>query len=1093
MKKRLFAFVLAVCMVLSLVPVAQAANPVFTDVDTDSWYADAIRFAYENGLMNGIGEGQFAPNGAVSRAMVWTTLARQAGVDTEGGETWWAIAREWAMENGISDGTFADNDVTREQLVTMLYRYAKYKGFDVSKTTSLSTYSDNTKVSAWALDAMGWATAIGMINGIGNELRPQSTASRAQLATVLQRYDTTIEIVLPTYHTVTFLWNDGDDGVYRTVEVADGETVGSVAAPTRTGYRFTGWETADGADFALDTPITADTTLLAGWTRYIVIVHTHSFPTWTSDNAGNHSATCECGETVTEPCEWGNLISNDNGTHTRKCGKCGHTETADCTLATAANGNGTHTRTCADCGFVKTEPCSITIPDGSGAPACALCGFSDVIVVDSIDALKAALTAKTDEVYTNDGKVILLKKGEYTLSARFDVHDINITIIGERNPDGSIGVTITQTTGNHVFHIENTDDSTNTRCHVILSSMKFVDGKAGVENRGNTTTDLYDMIIDSDNTVWQAIALDIGSDDANNIKVIVNAHNVQTTNNRHAQVNAKPRDNFSGGIDHFNYAEFNFDAACSDSFKTNNGFVNMESGNIGKENIKINGVFYQPTDYSIDKNGNIEIYTASGLKRFSQYFLNIDNGLKDKTVTLVNNLTLTEAFTPIGTAEKPFKGTFDGNGKTISGLNINLPEADNVGLFAVVDGEVKNLTIEGATVTGKTNVGVIAGSVGATGKITNCTVNGGIGGGFVMADANGGSIAGAVAAGSTVTNNTITKFGVICTDETDGASVLANKLGAIVGDNTAAVDLSSNTVTDVGVAMAYAYDATTNTYSVATPAALTKAFGLAATVGKTAPTITLACGIFDTIVIPNNSNGTETRLAGLTLNSSKAAVVGHLDLNCADNITIDGLVFNAAKAASALQSATDYESISSGSRTMKSGCENVLIKNCLFNGTCPQGAYNCIRFYEQGRSANTKNITIQGCTFACNAQQYLRLDYISGTVTIEENTFGGNGFGTSHNSINATNNNAHFKIIENAFYNWFTPYQNSLTYTSGYAFGSSWGSSTAALTATDNTFTNTAGGALWLKNYADRTVVTLSDNTYAGGLTQTDANAILYE
>ena len=149
-----------------------------------SWYEEAVAYVAKHGLMTGVGNGRFDPDGAVTRAMVWTVLARMAGEDTDGGATWYSKAQIWAMETGVSDGTKPMESITREQLAAMLYR------FEGSPKVSgnLSAYPDGNTVSDWAADAMVWATETGLINGINGYLKPQSGATRAQLATMLMRF-----------------------------------------------------------------------------------------------------------------------------------------------------------------------------------------------------------------------------------------------------------------------------------------------------------------------------------------------------------------------------------------------------------------------------------------------------------------------------------------------------------------------------------------------------------------------------------------------------------------------------------------------------------------------------------------------------------------------------------------------------------------------------------------------------------------------------------------------------------------------------------------------------------------------------------------
>ena len=163
-------------------------NLPFTDVVSGSWYYDGVKYAYDNGLMNGTGANAFNPNADTTRGMIVTILARMEGVNTSGGATWYARGREWAMENGISDGTNMTGKITREQLAAMLYRYAKMKGYDVSTSASLSGYTDASSVSGWAKEAMQWAVGSGLIQGSNNALTPQANASRAQIATILMRF-----------------------------------------------------------------------------------------------------------------------------------------------------------------------------------------------------------------------------------------------------------------------------------------------------------------------------------------------------------------------------------------------------------------------------------------------------------------------------------------------------------------------------------------------------------------------------------------------------------------------------------------------------------------------------------------------------------------------------------------------------------------------------------------------------------------------------------------------------------------------------------------------------------------------------------------
>ena len=156
----------------------------FTDVAPGAWYYDAVAYVSENGLMNGVDTGIFDPDGSLTRAMVWTILARIEGADTEGGETWYAKARDWAMETGVSDGTDAMGAITREQLVTMLWRSRGEPVVDF-----LLTARDADSISSWAYEAMRWAVSEGIIEGDENGfISPAATATRAPAAAIIMRF-----------------------------------------------------------------------------------------------------------------------------------------------------------------------------------------------------------------------------------------------------------------------------------------------------------------------------------------------------------------------------------------------------------------------------------------------------------------------------------------------------------------------------------------------------------------------------------------------------------------------------------------------------------------------------------------------------------------------------------------------------------------------------------------------------------------------------------------------------------------------------------------------------------------------------------------
>ena len=162
----------------------------FTDVSTGAWYFDAVSYVYANGLMDGTSTTTFEPNANMTRAMVWAILARVDG-ETVTGTNWIETAREWAVANGVSDGENASGYVTREQLAAMLYRYAVYKGYDVSvgEDTNILSYADFADLSEYAIPAMQWACGAGIITGVTDAtLVPQGEATRAQVAAMLMRF-----------------------------------------------------------------------------------------------------------------------------------------------------------------------------------------------------------------------------------------------------------------------------------------------------------------------------------------------------------------------------------------------------------------------------------------------------------------------------------------------------------------------------------------------------------------------------------------------------------------------------------------------------------------------------------------------------------------------------------------------------------------------------------------------------------------------------------------------------------------------------------------------------------------------------------------
>ena len=179
---------------------ATDVSDIFLDVAPNAWYKDAVQYAYDNGLMTGVSDTEFAPEATTTRAMIVSILARLEGVTTAQAagfadvddNDWYATAVNWAANvgvvNGYEDNTFKPNTaITREQLAAILMNYAAYKGEDVSNRADLTSYTDQP--STWAEEAMQWAVAEKLITGVTNdELQPQGNATRAQVAAILQRF-----------------------------------------------------------------------------------------------------------------------------------------------------------------------------------------------------------------------------------------------------------------------------------------------------------------------------------------------------------------------------------------------------------------------------------------------------------------------------------------------------------------------------------------------------------------------------------------------------------------------------------------------------------------------------------------------------------------------------------------------------------------------------------------------------------------------------------------------------------------------------------------------------------------------------------------
>lgn len=180
-------------------------NMRFADVAENAWYHDGVKYCFDRNLMNGVSDTAFSPDSSTTRAMIVTILNRMEGTPAPIGgnpfrdvdfNTWYTNATIWAAEcgivNGYGQGRFGPSDqITREQLATILFRYYDAAGFDTSARASLDGFPDAASVSSWAKEAMSWAVGAGIISGVGtnNEtiLKPGGNATRAMVAAILQR------------------------------------------------------------------------------------------------------------------------------------------------------------------------------------------------------------------------------------------------------------------------------------------------------------------------------------------------------------------------------------------------------------------------------------------------------------------------------------------------------------------------------------------------------------------------------------------------------------------------------------------------------------------------------------------------------------------------------------------------------------------------------------------------------------------------------------------------------------------------------------------------------------------------------------------
>lgn len=162
-----------------------APAPQFADVAPSAWYSEAAGYVSANGIMTGTGGGAFSPNAQMTRAMLWTVLGRLDGAEVSAAAgPWYAGAQAWCVEKGVSDGANPNGNITRQELVTMLWRYAG----SPAASADLTAFTDASAVSNWAAGAVEWAVSAGLLQGSAGALNPAGTATRAEVAAILMRF-----------------------------------------------------------------------------------------------------------------------------------------------------------------------------------------------------------------------------------------------------------------------------------------------------------------------------------------------------------------------------------------------------------------------------------------------------------------------------------------------------------------------------------------------------------------------------------------------------------------------------------------------------------------------------------------------------------------------------------------------------------------------------------------------------------------------------------------------------------------------------------------------------------------------------------------
>lgn len=768
--KKLLSTLLAIVMLLSLLPsAAMAAN--YSDVSADDWFAEAVAFTGDNGIMTGTDKG-FEPYADTTRAMLWTILARLSGLDVSAtGENWFAEAQLWCISNGISDGSDPNGIITREQLAVMLYRFAVFMGIDVSvgEDTNILSYADAFSISDYAFPAMQWACGAGIINGIDGALVPQGSAVRAQVATMLMRFCAlmTPETEKKTY-TVTFVQYDGTS---VSVQVKEGESVQAPAVPGRSGYTFAGWYTAaqGGSAFSFGSKVTANIVLYARWntaSSYLPIIvpsHIHSWSAWTP-TAATHSRSCECGETQTADHSWSYTTdwSGSEPVNKQTCTVCGYE-------AVAADQTTYELASVADLlAFDRMVEANKTF-FGKTVKLMADLDLASVSV-SADGAAVAALAADAAPTFTGIGSQTSSDLfPSYCFNGTFDGqnHTIsNMALVNEIGNKASAG--FFNGLGNNA-QVKNLKFE-----RASVTSTHYAGVVAGYCNNSTGTGSVADPKANIDNchvnnsTVTSKAHNETGAyDDGDKVGGIIGFMNFTVTNCSVTNSTLKAvRD--LGGIVGIGYGAV---VNCS----IQNVTLIRDISNIDVEESKTNvdnHIGRKESGYSItnctgtatkvvegtyvasgvtSSGSTYYISSVDGLNWFNDQINKSHNSFDGKTIKLAADIDYGNGtWLPAGQNDADmydgidasyntveFKGTFDGNGKTIS--KINIAGLDDTKVSALTSGQqqvysvafigytsgatIKNLKMNTVTVTGSHYVAAIVGMTDAGGSIKDCQVN----------------------------------------------------------------------------------------------------------------------------------------------------------------------------------------------------------------------------------------------------------------------------------------------------------------------------------------------------------------------------------